>query len=562
MRALIVAGFIGLTALVSLAGWGWFNRAVPVDLSYDEQFPSVSFAPFRRGQSPLTLTFATPEQIEEDVASLVGLARGMRTYTAREGLEIVPDLARKYGLELTHSAWLGADPLVNDKEVAALIEAANTHQDVIKRVIVGNEVLLRKDLPVEQLARHIRKVRAAVDQPVSYADVWAFWLKNPQLAEDVDYITIHILPYWEDEPVGVRDAAEHIVKIYRIVQQAFPGKPILIGEAGWPTRGRNRGPAAVNMESAATFVRTLAQVSKENGFDYNLVEAFDQPWKAALEGSVGARWGVMDEQRRVKYRMSGPVEPNQDWPLHAGASILLGVLASLYFLRRPQAYSPMAALAVAGLAQAIAALTVLQAINALWLAYDPGSDAWAFVRVALHAGFAAILVRVAGQSFAEGAKAQPSRWAERMAVFYAFSAIIATALIFFAGRYRDIPNLEFLVPCLGLSAYAVARMAVLGLDWRRAFAIGRLFSAGRPGGFGPAPAVAVALMVSAIAAPVSEAIALFRGDDFQAMHPDLSQQVPLLLKIMAANTEMLTWSAMLLVMALPFIAEWRLGERK
>ncbi|MBC7906270.1 MAG: hypothetical protein H7Y60_05920, partial [Rhodospirillaceae bacterium] len=52
MRLLTVLFVVAITALSSLAGWWWCNRPVPVGLTFDEPFPSVSFAPFRRGQSP------------------------------------------------------------------------------------------------------------------------------------------------------------------------------------------------------------------------------------------------------------------------------------------------------------------------------------------------------------------------------------------------------------------------------------------------------------------------------------------------------------------------------
>lgn len=350
---------------------GWANRPVPLDLSFDEPFPSVSFAPFQRGQSPLTHDYPTPAQVAADLGKLVGVAKGVRTYTSLEGMEVVPEEARRLGLDVTHSAWLGQRPEVNRREIEALVAAANSYPDVIKRVIVGNEVLLRQDLPVDDLIQAIRSVKSRVRQPVSYADVWAFWLKNPQLADEVDFITIHILPYWEDEPIAVEDSARHIVEIYRRVAAAFPGKPILIGEAGWPTRGRSRGPAVANIENGAAFVRTLARVSKENGFDYNVVEAFDQPWKAQLEGTVGAKWGVEDIDRRVKFRMSGPVEPSPSWPAHAAAAAGFGSLLGLAALLRARTrYRLGAGLAVALLTQTLGGLAVWQAVNAQALAFD------------------------------------------------------------------------------------------------------------------------------------------------------------------------------------------------
>ncbi|MCA1907570.1 MAG: exo-beta-1,3-glucanase [Magnetospirillum sp.] len=562
MRLPLALFAIVVTALGSLAGWWWFNRPVPMELTFEEPFPSVSFASFRRGQSPITGDYPPPAQVEEDLKSLVGVTKGIRTYTSREGLDVLPDLARKHGIEVTHSAWLGKKTDINTKEVQELIKAANAHPDVIKRVIVGNEVLLRQDLTPEQLIAYIRQVKAAVKQPVSYADVWAFYLRYPQVADEVDYITIHILPYWEDEPIGVEQSAEHIVKIYRMIQEKFPGKPILIGEAGWPTKGRNRGPAAVNMENAAYFVRTLARVAHENGFDYNVVEAFDQPWKAKLEGTVGAFWGVVDTHRDVKFSMSGPVVANPDWLIHAVLSLALGAGAALFFLRDAIRYSSTRIVVLAVLAQLLSALVVWQGLNAWWIAYSLFQDGWAALRIALHALFAWLIFKTAAQALAAGDSHQPSRWGERLTIVYAACAWASCLLLLFNGRYRDIPNLEFLVPCFGLTAWGLIRMTVLGKNWAEAFAIGHLFAGAMPAQLGPAKEMTIGLWIAAACAPLSEAVALFLGEDFQTMHPDLDQQIPLLAQIMAANGEMLVWAAMAMVISLPFFAEWRLAKRE
>ncbi len=90
--------------------------------------------------------------------------------------------------------------------------------------------------------------------PVTYADVWEFWLRNRELAAAVDFITIHILPYWEDFPIPARDAARHVDAIRKQVVAAFPGKEILLGEFGWPSAGRMREgalPSPANQARAA-----------------------------------------------------------------------------------------------------------------------------------------------------------------------------------------------------------------------------------------------------------------------------------------------------------------------
>ena len=415
--------FLLVWAVIALGVWVWGNRPIPLNLSFNEPFSSVSFAPYRFGESPISHDYPTPEEIDADLASLQGVTKGIRTYTASEGMDVVPGMAAKYGLNLIHSAWLGPIKAKDDLDVAALISSANAHPDSIKRVIVGNEVLLRKDLQVDELIAYIRKVKAAVKQPVSYADVWAFWLKYPQVADEVDFITIHILPYWEDEPVSVDDAAKHLVDTYRIIQKTFPGKPILIGESGWPTRGRQRGPAAASVADAAKFVRTLAAVAKENGFDYKVVESFDQPWKAELEGTVGANWGVVDSLRRVKYGMSGPVQENRDWMIHAGLAVLTGLIVGFWATKTTQ----RGAFILPGFIQGLAGLVAWQGLNAWWIAYDWTGVIWALLRFGLHAGLAWVLIAAAiGMYGGTKPTYRSNRWGERLITIYASAAIVDT----------------------------------------------------------------------------------------------------------------------------------------
>lgn len=121
-------------------------------------------------------------------------------------MDAIPALAKKHGLEMIQGAWVGYIKKDNQAEIQALIRSANAYPDVVKRVMVGNEVLLRGEMEASELIKYIREVKAAVKQPVSYADVWSMYMKNPEIIKEVDFITIHILPYWEDEPIPVSQA--------------------------------------------------------------------------------------------------------------------------------------------------------------------------------------------------------------------------------------------------------------------------------------------------------------------------------------------------------------------
>ena len=101
-------------------------------------------------------------------------------------------------------------PEKNRQQIETTIALAKQFPDVIQAVVVGNEVLLRGEMSATDLARTIRQVKAQVSMPVTYADVWEFWLRHREVPEAVDFVTIHILPYWEDFPIPAHDAAAHV----------------------------------------------------------------------------------------------------------------------------------------------------------------------------------------------------------------------------------------------------------------------------------------------------------------------------------------------------------------
>ena len=254
----------------------------------------------------------------------------------------MPQRAGKYGLKVWHGAWLNNNDKENLEQINLLIDHANKYKDTVERVIVGNEVLLRKDLTANELRRYIRQVKQRVTQPVTYADVWEFWLRNPSLADEVDFITIHILPYWEDEPIGLdrREAdgqlsiEKHLVDIYKKVQARFPGKKIVIGETGWPSDGRMRSDARPGRVEQVKYFSIFRGAAEREGFDYNVIEAFDQYWKARQEGTVGAEWGLLDAQRHDKFELGKPVRAEPHWQILFTISTIAGALLVLAFASR------------------------------------------------------------------------------------------------------------------------------------------------------------------------------------------------------------------------------------
>ncbi|MBF0185438.1 MAG: glycoside hydrolase family 17 [Magnetococcales bacterium] len=292
------------------------------------RYQCLSYAPFRDGQTPYDPhLFITPAQIEEDLTQLAPLTACVRTYSATQGQGAVVELAEKNGLQVLLGTWIGPDKEINGQQIAATLAVAKP--GVVRALIVGNEVLLRRELNAAQLIEVLQTVRNRTSLPITYADVWEFWLQNPQVAEHVDFLTIHLLPYWEDHPVGVAQALKHVQDILVKMRATFPGKPILVGEIGWPSAGRSRQDAVPGRIEQARFIREFIALTSRQEIAYNLIEAFDQPWKRFQEGTVGSHWGLFDHARQVKFPLTGPVNALPNWPLPVALGALLALLLLL-----------------------------------------------------------------------------------------------------------------------------------------------------------------------------------------------------------------------------------------
>ena len=294
-----------------------------------QRLPCVSYAPFRRsGATPFDASLVVaPALIEADLRLLSGVTGCVRTYGIDHGLDAVPAIARRLGLRVVLGAWLGRDAAANTAQLDRALALAREHADVVDLLMVGNEVLLRRELTPEQLAALLARAKRESAVPVSYADVWEFWLRHgAALCAHVDVVSVHVLPYWEDEPVAVEGAVAHVNATLARVRQAFEPLPVFLAETGWPAEGRQRGPARPGRLEQTRFVREWVS-SLPGGADArwrgNLIEGFDQPWKRALEGAMGGHWGVFDAGGSQRLTLAGPAWPSPGWAV-AGSLLTFG----------------------------------------------------------------------------------------------------------------------------------------------------------------------------------------------------------------------------------------------
>lgn len=305
----------------------WMLRAFPVLPPADGLAAhGYAYAPSRTQAGEGGQRLAEPADIAGDLALLAGHADAVRTYTVAGSFAQVPALAEPHGMAVTLGAWLAGHAEADRAELERLLEVAGRSGNV-ERLVVGNETLLQERLTFAQLTAYLDGVRAASDRPVTTAEPWHVWLEHPRLAEHVDLILVHVLPYWEGVPAG--EGVEYIFRRMGELRAAFPDKPLVIGEVGWPSRGERRGAAVASERDQARFVRAFVAAAGGRDLEYFLMEAFDQPWKAALEGPAGAYWGLFDRDREPRAVIAGTAG---QLPMLLGLAVLSALVSLCLFL--------------------------------------------------------------------------------------------------------------------------------------------------------------------------------------------------------------------------------------
>ncbi|MFO0452483.1 MAG: hypothetical protein ACK52I_28140 [Pseudomonadota bacterium] len=458
------AGLLVLLALAVLAGWWLDARPVAVPDGTGGRLPCISYAPAREGADGRG--DVTVEQLRLDFAVLARHTGCIRTYTVSEGFDRVPEIAREFGLEVLLGLWIGRDRAHNAKEIAAGVALARANRDVVRALVVGNEVMLRRELPEAELAGLIRQVATASGMPVTYADVWAYWRKHRALAREVAFVTVHVLPYWDDEPLGIDHVLPFVDALMADLAREFAGKPLFVGETGWPSAGRPRGPNEATLVNQVRFLVGFDALARERGWEYSVIEAFDQPWKIAYEGTVGGHWGLHDSHRREKFAWAGPVVEAPHGRTIAVAALGVGLAGALFAAalatRGRRAFGATLGGGAAALAVGVGARQWDYVVDgnvgiAAWLlTLAPAAIAWL--------AFAYALRSLGGARGEDGASAAgdaggvtvPPRW---LVLALLLTAAYCGLGLVFDARYRDFPVWLFLPGVLALASVALARPA-------------------------------------------------------------------------------------------------------
>jgi exo-beta-1,3-glucanase (GH17 family) len=258
----------------------------------------LCFSAYLPGQSPDLGTQLDDAQILARLEVIRPYTRWIRTFSCTDGNQRTPRLAHQLGMKTLVGAWLGTDRAKNEVELASAIEVARAgHVDLLA---IGNEVLLREDLPEAELIDYLRRARAAVPGvPIGYVDAYYLFCQHPRLVEACDVLLANCYPFWEY--CGLEHSLAYMKEMYARVERIAEGRHIVISETGWPSAGTPVGAAVPSEENALRYLLATLEWTGAAGIDLFYFAAFDEAWKAGPEGDRGVTWGLWDQDGRPKY---------------------------------------------------------------------------------------------------------------------------------------------------------------------------------------------------------------------------------------------------------------------
>ncbi len=288
---------------------------------------AICYSGYRRGQSPADQTYPSHAEIREDLKILAKHWRCLRLYDCSTHAERVLEVIREDRLDfqVMLGAYLGAEmnnfgcpwggtyseealeasQRANAVELLRLVELANAYRDTVFSVAVGNEATVDWTdhfVPVNRMIEYVRWVRQRVGQPVTFCENYVPWQhKLRDLVPEVDFISLHTYPVWEYK--HIHEALAYTRHNVESVASLYPGKPIVITEAGWATSSNGRGiqPENSSQDLQAIYHQDLMDWSRETGILVFVFEAFDEAWKGSSDPLEPEKhWGLFTQDRRPK----------------------------------------------------------------------------------------------------------------------------------------------------------------------------------------------------------------------------------------------------------------------
>ncbi|MDO9254069.1 MAG: glycosyl hydrolase family 17 protein [Bacteroidales bacterium] len=256
----------------------------------------ICFSPYLEGQEPGNLI--TEEQIRRKIEIIRPYTKWIRIFSCTDGNELIPRIAKEYGLKTMVGAWLGENQAINEEEIANLIRIAKDgYADL---VAVGNEVLYREDMTEEELLKFIWQVKNELPGiPVGYVDAYYEFCNRPAITEACDIIFANCYPFWEG--CHINYSLLYLKDMYNRALKAGKGKKVIITETGWPNQGTSFEDSQPSVNNAIHYFINAQFWCREENIDMFYFSSFDETWKMGGEGDVGAYWGLWDKDGNLKY---------------------------------------------------------------------------------------------------------------------------------------------------------------------------------------------------------------------------------------------------------------------
>ena len=291
---------------------------------------ALCYSGYREGQSPNDKLYPSVAQIREDLHILKKNWQLLRLYDCSPHAERVLQVIRedKLAFQVMLGAYLGAEmnnfgcpwggtyseeqleanQRENQAEIERLIALARAHEDSVFSVAVGNEATVDWTdhfVPVPHMIDYVRRVKKALKQPVTFCENYVPWQnKLRDLVPELDFISVHTYPVWEYR--HIHEAIGYTKENVESVARLYPGKPVVITEAGWTTSSNGRGMHAEHavQELQAIYYQDLMDWTREAGILCFVFEAFDEPWKGSPDPLEPEKhWGMFTVDRRPKLAM-------------------------------------------------------------------------------------------------------------------------------------------------------------------------------------------------------------------------------------------------------------------
>jgi len=256
----------------------------------------LCFSTYEDGQGPGTQI--TEAQIRRRMEIIKPYTKWVRSFSCTDGNELIPMIAKEYGIKTLVGAWLGSDDEINEKEISGLIKLAK--EGYVDIAAVGNEVMYRKDLTEDELLDFLHRVKREIpDIPMGYVDAYYEFSHRPRITEACDVILANCYPYWEG--CSLEYSLLYMKDMYNQAVSAANGKKVIISETGWPSVGELFHGAQPGHENALKYFINAQKWSEEDDIEMFYFSSFDESWKVGSEGDVGAYWGLWDKNEKLKF---------------------------------------------------------------------------------------------------------------------------------------------------------------------------------------------------------------------------------------------------------------------